>query len=113
MVTINSALSANFGHISPGKSTAPPNYAGLSSTSTNEEPGSLLGANSPLVPKLEFGQMTAVAARTYSPSSRPARAPNLWRPLPENLSHTCGKKRRAKEERRIRELELHGLRLLT
>ena len=57
--------------------------------------------------------MPSVAAHTYSPSSGPTRAPRLRRPLPENLHHTSGKKRRAKTERRIKERELYGLHLLT
>lgn len=85
MVTIDSTLRANFGHISPGQVHSSPNYASLPSTSTNEEPGSLRGANSPLVQKLEFGQMTAAAARTYSPSSGPL----ALRPSGAHFDKTC------------------------
>lgn len=113
MVRISSTLRANFGHISPGQVRSSPDYASLPSTSTNEEPGSLLGANSPLVPKLEFGQMTAEAARTYSRSSSPITLRPSGAHFEKTCTNTCGRKRRAKDERRIKELELHGLYLLT
>lgn len=57
--------------------------------------------------------MPSGAAHTYSPSFGPTRAPRLRRPIPENLHQTNGKKRRAKEERRIKECELCQPHLLT
>lgn len=57
--------------------------------------------------------MPSGAAHTYSPFSGPSRTPRLRRPLPENLHQTNGKKRRAKEERRIIEGELCQPHLLT
>lgn len=62
----------------------------------------LLGADTPPVRKPVLGQIPSVAARTYSPSSRPTRVPRLGRPLPENLNQRGRKNRRAKEERRIK-----------